>query len=721
MSTGVLRNKLEQLRERPAMEPRGWFRWLHDSSWIRCSYVITEKGAVPNPTEIPSAADAEPWRISKEMSEVPGPEIESLLHEVFAGHARTFGVLRERSVAERCWAAADPISRGCFLSGFSCHAYESEQRAWIVARLADVKFTAASACELGVNAMVFRLPEFLASALADPEISCHRLARLDDSRWLKNIEQISDTIADLLLEAALKERYLPGVEASLAAGANPNLAVWCLERSFNEAFSALAYAIDCDVSEIADALLRAGADPRGTAYGGYDQPLFYALAKDRDELADRLLAAGSSFSRHGGDAGDAKGAFYGCFRDELDWAHRAIGGLAPLVDVATKRCFYMGNGQGGSQHLMLPMVVGYTDNLERLKKYEALGLDTALSAEEICKLIDADAFRCLAYLLEKLGPSVCGKAFFRIRRRKPEFGAVRCEIETIPQEDRINVLQTFDPAGQESFELPDGSHIYANLDAIAPPGHPHGPCAATEFFCQQVEGVFRRRGDRVVMTKLPKSWVIAAKPENVHQFWELLPAGKEVGGRFAWLGVTIGKLYWRLRDRALAEKLSKWRDSDAGKRVIDEAIRRGREQDRANRRPAKPQLSEDELTGYPRRFWPHLIRLPNGTIGISEESCGWDSDLPRDYSDWERENKPDSTFVPDPRLLDWPEWAEVPEELKPFFIIDPLFDWPGVRFEGANEYENAMIRKAVNWKNGRMITSIKNALGSGPLSSLQLL
>jgi hypothetical protein len=431
-AAAVLSNRLEQLCERPPLEPRGWFRWLHDASWIRCSYIITDKGAVPNPTELPAAADAESWRIPN-IPEALGPETETLFHEVFARHARTLGVLRQRSVAERCWATADQKSRGCFLGGFSCHAYEPEERAWIAARLDDVKFTAASACELGVNAMVFGIPEFFRAALADPETSRQRLPRLADSCWLKYIEQISDTVADLILEAALRHRYLPGVEAALVAGANPNLPVWCLERSFNEAFSALAYAIDCDVSEIADALLRAGADPRGTAYGGYDQPLFYALAKDRDELADRLLAAGSSFSRHGGDAGDAKGAFYGCFRDELDWAHRAIGGLAPLVDVATKRCFYMGNGQGGSQHLMLPMVVGYTDNLERLKKYEALGLDTALSAEEICKLIDADAFRCLAYLLEKHGPSVCGKAFFRIRRRKPEFGAVRREIETLPQ------------------------------------------------------------------------------------------------------------------------------------------------------------------------------------------------------------------------------------------------------------------------------------------------
>ncbi len=55
-----------------------------------------------------------------------------------------------------------------------------------------------------------------------------------------------------------------------------------------------------------------------------------------------------------------------------------------------------------------------------------------------------------------------------------------------------------------------------------------------------------------------------------------------------------------------------------------------------------------------------------------------------EYPKWERENKPDSYFIPDPGLFEWVKWKDVPEEFKPFFEIETLFDQPWVRRHGCH-------------------------------------
>ena len=71
--------------------------------------------------------------------------------------------------------------------------------------------------------------------------------------------------------------------------------------------------------------------------------------------------------------------FFGHFDEELNWAQKAIGGLIELAPIAEKQAFHSGDGQGGKWKTILDVVVG---DLARLKLYEALGLDTRLTAEE---------------------------------------------------------------------------------------------------------------------------------------------------------------------------------------------------------------------------------------------------------------------------------------------------------------------------------------------------
>jgi hypothetical protein len=65
------------------------------------------------------------------------------------------------------------------------------------------------------------------------------------------------------------------------------------------------------------------------------------------------------------------------------------------------------------------------------------------------------------------------------------------------------------------------------------------------------------------------------------------------------------------------------------------------------------------------------------------------------------------TFVPDPRLMDWPLWNSIPWDLQPFFVYDDLFGKPTVITEGRNEYERAMVRKAVRWNKAQFMEAFR--------------
>ena len=737
---------IQSLISQEPEEPRGAFRWSHNSFLVR--YPLH----VPIPNE-------ENWEAIETTLGVADDELDELAVALLSKHGWTVGRLGWIAAADRFWSKLPENSRASFLAGLSGHLSSgfgadagltptpplskgdrSSAAEFIKAKLDDVTLDPISACELAVNITLRDGDSYVAGILARQGIADARVPRLDpfgQRAWESAVRPLSDRVADIVLEVALKTNKDGVVAAALAAGANPNVAIWNLERSFNERFCALAYAIDHGAPKAADALLNAGASPEGTEYGGLNQPLFYALCHDRDDLADRLLAGGASFhiplETAGAPAGagggceseviSPRGQFFGYFRDELDSIRRKLGSLIVLTEVTKKASEYMGNGQGGHRMTFLSVVADRQDKLARLQKYEARGLDTSLSAEEICGLIHADAWNCLAYLLGKHGADTRDRAFFRLRRKYPEFGAQQRWFKTEPQNDGINLIAHFDPAGWPSFELPDGSRIHADLSAIAPPGHALGRCGETDFFCRGVSAVLRRRGDHVVVTRLSQQWALVPNPFKTpqlgsrglrklprYELLDLLPAVREIGGRFIWLGISLDRVGWNLRDPATAERFRAWLDSLAGERIVAEATRRIAAQDAANLRPPKPQLSEVELDGYPREFWPHLVRLDSGLIGMTEESCD-DTELLARYRAWEAQNKPDFTFVPDPRILAWNGWKLVPEELKAFFVFDPMFDRPGVRHKAANEYEEAMIRKAVRWWNEEwMMPAIREVL-----------
>jgi hypothetical protein len=571
-----------------------------------------------------------------------------------------------------------------------------------------------SACELAVNFALVDDILPLASILARPGIAEARVARMDaygGGDWEEDTRLLSDRVVDLVFDAALKGKRTAAALAALEAGADSNAAIWNLERSYNEHLCALSYAIDHNMPEVVEALLQAGARPEGTSYGGLNQPLFHALYRGRDELADRLLARGAALPL---PSPSQYRRFYGCLETELRAICHGLGRLIPLVQISTKPSLHVGGGQGGSWRALLNVIANGND-VARLRKYEALGMETTLSGEEIDSLIHADAWDSLAYFLGKYGEATRDRAFFWIRRKYPKFGAVSREAETLPQNDGINLFDGERPEDDFALALPDGSKILVWLDAIAPAGHDLGACLPGEIFVQKVDAEFRRRRDRVVMRKLSRTWERMAIPQNRYQLDDLLPCLREIDGRCIWLGLTVRHLQYRFERLNFDQQIREWLKSDSFGRIQALAQERIAAQAAANQRPPIPTLTVHELTGYPREFWPFLVRLPDGLIGMTKASSRTDADLLTRYRDWEVKSKPDATFVPDPRVSAWEGWPHVPEDLKPFFIFDTLIDRPSVRYNAANEYEEAMIRKAVRWWNEDwMMPAIRQVLEQQP-------
>lgn len=110
--------------------------------------------------------------------------------------------------------------------------------------------------------------------------------------------------------------------------------------------------------------------------------------------------------------------------------------------------------------------------------------------------------------------------------------------------------------------------------------------------------------------------------------------------------------------------------------MIAQANARIRAQDQSNSRPRTPALSKSELIGYPKEFWPYLVRLESGYIGMTSHSRSDRPEMLDLHAIWSRQNKSEDTFVPDPRLFSWDGWKEVPLEFQPFFEIDPVFGTP---------------------------------------------
>jgi len=721
-----LNSVLTQLAVSAPFESRGSFRWLHNHYMWRYGMMHKES--------LVSGLNEELWSLLQDIPEPLYTRVENkdLLLDVVNIHAWTMGIKGFKDTVFACWDRMEPLSRASFLAAMSERGDADPYFNMLVTFGEQLEYSTDSFCQLACNAIYYNRLDTLEHLFAQPvnfTATVRRFPAFDSSRDWENqeIEKLCHRLIDMILESALIRNSPIAVKLALQHGADPNLPVFQLERSYNSKYSALGYVIDSEFmydmesrKEMVEILLDHGASAAGIAYSGHNRELFLALEKGWDNLSERLILMGSGLSK---TAGQEKGAavrtegsesivigpggpnFFGHFGDKLKWAHENIGSIIPLVPVSEKQAFFSSNGQGGSKSTMMDKVVG---NLERLKRYEALGLDTRLSAEELCTAIDVGAFDSLVYLLSKYGDSARDRAMFRIRRYKPDIGASWRHMDVLPQEDGVNIATECNQHGLEPFTLPDGSKLHVDLSAIAPSGHNHGTCFAGHFWLRTDTVILRRRKDKVIVRRLEKKWGMEPLPlrkpgtcsAGQHYLDDCLPLIREIDGRFIHLGMTLHGVNWRLPECELKNTSAPWRDLPAYVALLDQAEDRIRQQVGWNKRPVEPVLSEIDLRGYPPHFWPYLVHLTNGCISMTSESSKENRSVLGEYKSWARKAKEhERNFKPDLKLLEWEHWSEVPPDYRPYLYIDTMFNSRVSVIGGDyyNRYKYAMSEKVKSW------------------------
>lgn len=682
--------------------PDGWFRWLHNAYAGRRA--LTERFVAEGPMIEWESADA----------------------DFVSRHAWEAGDQLKVEVLERSWSSLTPSQRGAAAAGVS----ESKVGIqWLATRLGECELDAVATCQLACNAVRWKQDDLLASILSSSSDLTGEVTRYEGpgrrgGRFSETIAQLSSRCIDLVLEAALITKNSSAVRLALTHRANPDIPIWVLERSFSEKHCALSFCIENRMKDSFDVLLAAGASPGGIPFCTPNLPLFHAISTSQHTLAIKLLKRGGSFADS--DVGEkrkrtiadvrrkkprvispARDYFFGHCSEDLEWVRESIAAILPLVPVEEKPCFYIGNGQGGRWSTFLDIA---GNDVKILRRYKKLGLDARPSAEEFLSVVNSGSYDKLLFLLADVPAPAKARVLFRVQRRNPSFGEDG-PMALLPQDDRAGDAEGFDPGPQKPLVLPDGSALFVDLAAIAAPGHSHGACLAGHFWHLAEAPVIRRCGDRTIMKRLDSRWEMAKRPQNIYQIRALLPVIRRIGGRDIRLGCALGNLTFLVRDESLAGLIGEWEESSDFNKIAEEASGRIEAQDQWNRRPPEPALSEEELDGYPKRFWPFLDRVDSRVIGMPAEKAS--AAMLREYRIWEHRNKKEDSFVPDPRILDYDIWQQMPPELRPFLIWDDLFERPGFRAPDGSEYEAAMSRKATTWWNGCLIPQALELLESG--------
>jgi hypothetical protein len=616
------------------VEARGWFRWLHCHFYSRQSWAgfsnVEEAGfdwaAV---TLLDDLGDWKSW---------------------INPHLWTIGDSGNRLLLEAIWDDLTPQQRGTALAGFSENRKSED---WMAPRLAGSSFDALATSELVCNALLHRRSEIIPDILrlsSDLSGSVLRYA----SPFRREIEasdtagKLSVRCIDMILEAALIQENLATVRLALDHGADPNIPIWVADRTYTDWQCALSYSIKIRLLEAADLLLDAGANAVGTPFCTPNLPLFHALEKGRHDLILRLLENGATFASVDPDnqrrdrirkvrmekpqiIDPVPDYFFGSFNNSLDWVRTKFGPLIPFVPVEEKQCFYMAHAQG---HWTTFLNVADCE-IPTLGFYRTHGLDIRPSEEEFLTLFKSNAFDILRECLSSLPAASRAKVFFRLRRRNPEFGN-GTPLDVLPQADGINAATAFDPGVQEPCILPDGSRLYVDLEAIAPPGHNHGGCPEGCFLHLWEKGIFRRRGDRTIMKRLVSDWVTHGIPKSPTGHFPNLPVVRWIDGQFIRVGCTAHELENLSRDPDFKKVVKSWLGSSKICATKEEMLRRIAAQDASNSRSIADKPSKEELEDYPPLFRSFLRTLPNGRIGMPPIMAYRLRTIYEDFQLWEK-------------------------------------------------------------------------------------
>lgn len=727
-------------KEAPAVQS-GWFQSMHHTSMFRRSEFFS---SLP----LPKTGEWNTW-----LPKLGGKEsafFQSLVEQVEL-HSWQFGMEEWTSELLIVWKQLSPQARGRAMAGLSerLHRPPLNKRsqavaAWLSDRWNDsleISLDPDSTTQIICNLIQSWQDPLLRLALKGSEKwAVVAVSRELDERLLNDFSEefagLSPRALDRCLEAAVRSNHSEAARLCLEVGADPDINVWKLGSCYNERHCALSFVLDsyslrakpildpkCTQAPLWQVLLDAGANAAGTKFSGLNKPLFHALRTNNQLATERLLDSGASFQ--GGEllehfaqghsdhlvtancSASMKGSKIG-----LNAIKERFKGLMPFTEINQAPYFYIGDGQGGNYTSFLMV----TTSLKQIKLLEARGLPLKPTIVEL--LAESYPFERMKYIAKK----TCGTPehimMHHFRKLHPDCGTHGMQFLCRPEPNGSNVIENFNPHGQPSLKMPDGTKFYVDLDSIAAAGHKMGSIPEKHIFVRKIMAKYRRRKNHLITRGLQAIWEPVPVPGTTDkrlaisaQISRLLPVVKEQDGKFFWTGINFDnfeRLKWPSEKKQLCEQ---WMQNN-NKSILLLARERIINQHKSNQHAPVNVLANHQLEGYPHEFWPYLRQLQNGTIGVTRESCMSNPPIQSNYELWALENKPDlNTFIPDPRLMKLPWWDSAPWEMQPFFHIDSLLGLATtISSQNRNDYEKAMIAKAINWKNDKVREDIATLL-----------
>ena len=390
----------------------GAFRWPHHGFFTRYSAQVDLplEGVWQ---EIDRVLAAQPEMVSPRL-------IESCCH-----HAWEAGKVLSLGSMDMLRPLLDPDSQGRMLAGASERELE-----WVAAHLDAASLTPETLLEIATNAARRRDAALLARVLQKGAglmgMSFRRMEPLsdgcwsDDSRWSEQVAQLSHRVADVLLETFLVRACPEGVELALQHGADPNIRLWQLERSFNAWYTSVSFPLDRWPQILSDEKDAATASEHVTslliqhpafAKGGRHFPaLMEALLRGRHDLCDRLLAAGVIFQSEetpswirktveGGNV-DWSRCYWLWSEDAQARKARKLADKVPLIPASEASWFHSPGAQGGTW--MTPLSLLLNDkSLPLLTRYAAAGLSLKPTYQDCLRIIQNKAAGCLRWLMDE--------------------------------------------------------------------------------------------------------------------------------------------------------------------------------------------------------------------------------------------------------------------------------------------------------------------------------
>jgi hypothetical protein len=401
---------LSKLAKAPPKVAEGPFRWPHHGCFTR------NRVHVELPLE-------ETWQeIDRILTAQPEMVCPRLIKSCYR-HAWEAGKVLSTAGMDILRPQLDPEAQGRLLASAS----DSELE-WVAAHLDGVSLTPETLLEIATQACSRHDAALLARVLQKGvglmNMTLRRMEPLsdgqwsDESHWADQVSRLSHRVADMLLETALVRAFSEGVELALEHGADPNIKLWRLERSFNAWHTSVHFPLAewgglirdekvaaRAIKHVTDLLIQHPAFAKG---GRHFPALMESLQRGRHKLCERLLAAGVTFqsddkpewaqkTMESGDV-DWSRCYWLWPKDSQGETARQLADAVPLIPASEALWFHSPGAQGGTWMTPLSLLLKDKD-LPHLIRYAAAGLPLRPTYQDCLRIIQNKPTECLSWLL----------------------------------------------------------------------------------------------------------------------------------------------------------------------------------------------------------------------------------------------------------------------------------------------------------------------------------